>query len=367
MYVITQFFRTDRNTINHSIDKLNKLVVNGKITKAVVFSDIRVRGLDPKILLLHKQTRLKWSDLFKFIIDSNMNKQRVYVLEPNCFEIPVMNQSGFKLIPNGIYVKDLDKVYNINRFVFDDYHFLDANININKIKVASICHIYYEDLLEEMISKLKSLDHFETTYYFTLTAYNSTVGQKRWIKKRLKEEFTNCEILELPNRGLDIGAFFKVLEKIYNLNYDYIIKTHTKKSIKTSGSYFGNIWRKDLLDITDIEKIDDPLKSREIMIGSKKWIIPVEKDGLNDNMIANLKTELNIIKGHQFVGGTMFWLRFPTLKKYFSLDQIKKYYKELEEGYFFQVDKKNGEYLTHSFERIFGMIVGNEGKKIKGV
>jgi hypothetical protein len=43
------------------------------------------------------------------------------------------------------------------------------------------------------------------------------------------------------------------------------------------------------------------------------------------------------------------------------------YYKNLEDGYFFQINNEDPEYFTHSFERIFGLIVGNENKKIVGI
>tara|TARA_R110000772_G_scaffold2410_4_gene8528 strand:- start:24283 stop:25287 length:1005 start_codon:yes stop_codon:yes gene_type:complete len=328
---------------------------------------------DKRIKVFNRRTRLKWREVFDFILDNEkINQLGSFVLDPK-IDLDLVNlnlsNEGVSTFTNYIFCKNLKKSYNINRFIFEDFNFLKLNINGVNFKVASICHIYYEDLLEDMINLNKNLYNtkFDVDFYFTLTEGSSNIGQKEWVIKELKRNFPNCQVYILPNKGLDIGPFFKVLEKIYNIKYDYIFKTHTKKSLQTSGAYFGNIWRKDLLSIltpTKIEKINSLMESGVEMVGSSKWIIPSNKDDLNIEGVPKLLKELHIENhGTRFVGGTMFCVKYSLIKKTFSLKQIKDYYNKMEEGYFFQITKGDKEYLTHSFERVFGMMC----KTINGV
>jgi len=372
--LITQFFRNSKEEVDNTLNFIDSFISNNNISKVYIFSDMRIRTENNKVTVLRKNSRLKWSNVFEFIYSNGcLNSEGTYVIEPNSKCSFKLNKDGIYIFNNGIYIRNIKKTYpNIRRYIFKDYEFLRLNINDDNFKIASICHIYYEDLLEDIIDSHNNLltTNFNIDFYFTLNYDSSTIGQKIWVKNKLKENFPNCEIFELPNKGLDIGPFFKVLEHIIltNKNYDYVVKTHTKKSLRTSGKFFGNIWRKDLFSIlNNIERVNQYMLSGEYMIGSNKWIIPIEKDNLNKNKIEEIKKELGIIKGDQFVGGTMFWIKYSIIKKYFNLDNIRRYYNDMEDGYHFQIHKGDKEYLTHSFERIFGLIVGNENKKIIGI
>jgi hypothetical protein len=106
------------------------------------------------------------------------------------------------------------------------------------------------------------------------------------------------------------------------------------------------------------------MESGAEMIASSKWIIASSRDNLNVEGVPKLLRELNITdSGSRFVGGTMFCMKYSILKKYLNLPQIKSYYNKMEDGYFYQVHKGDDEYLTHSFERVFGMMC----KTIKGI
>jgi hypothetical protein len=365
MNIITQFYKTSKEDIDKTLNFL-------KNHNTYIFTDTRVNVDNLKTF--RRDTRLKWVDIFQFIYDNKkFNEEGTYILQPGYTCNFELNIDGISIFNGGVYVKNIKNIPQIRRYIFEDYEFLRLNIEGTNLKVASICHIYYEDLLEEVIEKQRNLltTKFDTDYYFSLTQNNSTDGQKVWVKEKLKKEFPNCKIFELPNKGLDIGPFFKILETILRegKGYDYILKTHTKKSLKTSGEFFGNIWRKDLWSIMDnIENIVELMIDKELMVGSNKWIINLNKDNLNVEYLNNLKNEFNISNGDQFIGGTMFWVRYDLLTKYFNINNLSKYYNELEEGYFFQMHRGSSEeYLTHSFERLFGLMVGNENKRIKGV
>ena len=63
--------------------------------------------------------------------------------------------------------------------------------------------------------------------------------------------------------------------------------------------------------------------------------------------------------GH-FVGRTIFWIRFSILKKAFKHIDLEGEYSICEPG------KPSEPSYTHTWERIFGLIVSTQGFKITG-
>ena len=377
MYIITQFFNLDDKHINLGLKILKKYLTISNI-KIIIFSDKPIHNDTSKIIVYNRRSRLKWKDVFKFIYDNkNINDNGCLITEPNYFfdlnNLGLNKNLKVQIFQHGIYCEKIEKIYNNNRFIFEDYQYLEMSVIEHKIKTAVICHLYYQDLFEEMIDKIKNLDNdiFNVDYYFTLTEDSSTIGQTKWLKDKIMKIFPKANIYVLPNKGLDIGPFLLTIGEIYkkNINYDYLIKIHTKKSIRTSGKYFGSKWRQNLLNILDKDKlsvIKEHINKNQYMIASNNWIISYDTDMLNFNSIQKLKNELNIKKGNEFVGGTMFWIKFSIIKKYLTMENILKYYEDLEEGYYFQ-NKKELEYLTHSFERLFGFMIKDSGQKIVGI
>jgi lipopolysaccharide biosynthesis protein len=64
------------------------------------------------------------------------------------------------------------------------------------------------------------------------------------------------------------------------------------------------------------------------------------------------------LKGHQFVGGTIFWVRNDILKKYLTQSVINKILTNSPEGYVHEPS------INHAMERIFGSLVSLENKKL---
>jgi len=246
------------------------------------------------------------------------------------------------------------------------------NVNKTDIKIAVHLHLYYQDLWDEFSTSFKSLNGYKYDIYITLTKDSSTLGQTRWLKEKIKKEFENATVIEVDNKGLDIGAFLLILEhiKAHNLNYEYLIKLHTKKSVKTAGIEFGENWRKQLYKPIFgtkyiVDAIVDKMQNNENigMTGNLTWISDYE--GLNKPKIEELKSLLNIkTNNKRFIGGTMFWIKYSILNKYFNVNNITKIYNLLESGYF--TDYEAGTY-THSLERILGYIVSDSNKIIDGV
>ena len=247
-----------------------------------------------------------------------------------------------------------------------------VNRPVKNLKIAVILHLYYQDLWEEFSTMIKNLKGYDYDVYVTLTKGSATIGQTRWVKEKIENEHKNAKVFEIDNKGLDVGAFLVVLEHLSanNIDYDYILKMHSKKSVKTAGVEFGSNWRKQLYRplIGDANKVNGILSKMENnnnigMVGNTKWISDYE--GLNKGNINDLKRILGIkTTNRKFIGGTMFWVKYPIIKNHFNLYAIRKIITMLEEGYF--TDYEKGTY-THALERILGYMVSDSNKLISGV
>ena len=61
---------------------------------------------------------------------------------------------------------------------------------------------------------------------------------------------------------------------------------------------------------------------------------------------------------NNFIGGTMFWVRYEIIKKYFTPEIISKILELSPNGY------HDTPTPMHAIERIFGYIVTKEGKDV---
>lgn len=235
-------------------------------------------------------------------------------------------------------------------------------------KICVVLHLYYHDLWEEFKDKIITFDNINIIYdlFISLTeSHNNKI-----IIQKIKHSFPNAIIFELPNKGLDIGPFFYSLNYIFenNLTYDLVLKIHSKKSPNNyQGPEFGHIWRKQTVDslIGSEEKLKTNLlilKNKRIgMVGCEDFFY----DGIKNNelIIDEFCKEMKIDKRGVFFAGTMFFVKFKILKKYFRYNSME-IYNSLEEGY--SSDEKEGT-KTHSLERIFAYIVYSYNKKVIGV
>jgi lipopolysaccharide biosynthesis protein len=176
---------------------------------------------------------------------------------------------------------------------------------------------------------------------------------------------------------MDIGGFLQVYKNL-DPSYDLILKIHTKKglgSTKTPSLHLqrhgaqsaeerGRKWFHGLMRgvLNNPNHVNEVIRKFEEdqncgMIGAK----------YNTNFHVNLtqmqkvfswmkvKTDL---KGHQFVGGTIFWVRNDILKKYLTQSVINKILTNSPEGYVHEPS------INHAMERIFGSLVSLENKKL---
>ena len=249
---------------------------------------------------------------------------------------------------------------------------------MSKSKIAVLIHLFYTDLWYEIESYLKNLEDFEYDLYINIVDgyYNVEI-----VDKILKFKH-NVKILKSPNKGVDVGGFLYLYNSL-DSSYDLILKIHTKKSIglpnkpsdyvRVYGPQLakekGNQWFHKLMkgvlrsknQVKDIiELLENETPFAMAGLDCETYIGPNLKQVKELGDKFNIPTDFNgdRIKNASFVGGTIFWVKNDILKKYLTKDNIKYLLELLPEGY------QNEPSYNHALERLFGMMVYNENKKI---
>ena len=168
--------------------------------------------------------------------------------------------------------------------------------------------------------------------------------------------------IQKATQGCDTGAFLLQIKRMLDSHkkYDYILKIHTK-----SGNIVFPQWKDELLDNIagsgeNVKKVLEYFKKNGKigMIGCKKWILP--RDIKYPIFLDTCRRNGISIDG-QFIGGTIFWVRFTIIKNTFKHIDIDCEYSLCESG------KPTEPSYTHSWERIFGLMVQTQNYQIYGV
>lgn len=201
----------------------------------------------------------------------------------------------------------------------------DINTNILKYKkkVLLLCHI-------GNINTFKKMEHYITnaidsnTFDHHIHVVLNVVDTLQPIDKQyIKFKFPTCEVRINKDFGFDIGGFFLYLKycKEENITYDYVIKIHTK----TDDSERNKLIQPLLGSVNRIKLMFDMLNDNEIgLIGSKECMF-YNYDKLsqnNQNHVTQLMNKFKLTISYnrmiQFVGGTVFLIRFSILQNIFS-------------------------------------------------
>lgn len=124
-------------------------------------------------------------------------------------------------------------------FVMQAGKYLEQLDNQERPLIALQVHVYFMDVMEEIVEVLNSIP-----YPFDCYVSTNTNEKKKEITELLRNE---CQIHYLQvdvmdNRGRDVGPFLQQMEPIIQ-NYKYIAHLHTKKSKHVD---FGDDWRRFL-------------------------------------------------------------------------------------------------------------------------
>jgi O-antigen biosynthesis protein len=212
------------------------------------------------------------------------------------------------------------------------------------MKSAIILHLYYQDLWPEFKEKILPILSETTHLYVSVNTLKS-----EYIND-IKQHSTNIFLVE--NKGMDLGPFIYVYNKIKDNNYNTYLKLHSKKSIHTLG--LGDEWRQSLyfpiIDnykeiISQVENINECW-----MLGVEKYYYDEYKDHSKlaaKKYIDKLCEILNISDNGSFFAGTMFMVNDKYLNNLLGNIDLDIFYNKFEEGYL-------RDSLAHGMERVIG-------------
>lgn len=241
------------------------------------------------------------------------------------------------------------------------------------MKIAVCVHLFYPDMFEQIIPYLNNLKSPYKLYV------NLCPGEYNKKQVDLIYSYKPDTIINVSrNRGVDVGGFLNTFKKI-DTDTDLVIKIHTKKgigsksvqsnSVKRNGltvamgqanRWFHNMMGGILKDVNSVNEIINEFKTNEKcgMVGFKLY----NSIGPNKNEIGKIMDLINLNKnliGSEFIGGTIFWIKYDILKKYLTDKSIDTILKSMPDGYVVEPSPQ------HAMERIFGYMVKSEGKNIK--
>lgn len=240
------------------------------------------------------------------------------------------------------------------------------------LNVAAHLHVYYLDLAEELVAdalRIEPLRRIVVTSPWAVEELEPFLVPAR-------ARGVEVEILQVPNRGKDVGGLLAAIRDGRLLDSDLVFKVHSKKS-QNPASYFdaisavfgkridsGEQWRRGLIDplagtaartaeIVDLFQRDAAIG----MVGARTFV--TSAPDANAELCREIYARFQVRQGLPFVAGTMFWSRSALLKPLldhglgpddFSLDSG-----EVEGG------------LEHVMERMLGAMVLERGFDLLGV
>ena len=279
------------------------------------------------------------NDIFILFNAWNNYQENIY-LEPS-------KQFGFA------YLNYLSKaIFNIDNYVLYDLETLN-----NKCKIAIQVHIFYVDLIEEIIKKTNNIP-----VKFDLLITITTSENYQIINNYIKN-FSNAnyfEILIVNNKGRDILPFLSQFKQKYKM-YKYLCHIHTKKS--QTAPEIGFLWRKYLFNnllgneniiseiLYDFEKYKKlGFIFPETFYGIIKHFYNLTKDTKNWIIFLFSKLFPNCEMGDllNFPAGNMFWAKINAIYQIFTHDFGE---------YFPNEDDQTNDTIMHGIERIWLYLV----------
>ena len=240
------------------------------------------------------------------------------------------------------------------------------------MNVTAIVHVYYPELWPELAVCIRNLGP-DTRLIVTYG-----IGNDKAVEAA-RRDFPRADFVACENRGYDIWPFLKALKLVDFATCDLIVKLHTKRDIdlprKTEVGYTvlnGSRWRDRLLAFVRTPEAwartlrrfaEDP----DVGLVAARELIFTRRDAERPEMAASydragdfVREKLHLELPHKggFVGGTMFAVRsslYRPLADYpFAADMF-----EVSQGH-------DTETFAHVVERLFGLVVAAQGKRVVG-
>jgi hypothetical protein len=205
------------------------------------------------------------------------------------------------------------------------------------------------------------------------------------------------EVIPMPNRGLDVGGWLVSLYSIFNqvqtrngaeereegaiddstadhtpvwMRYDLMLKVHTKNF----DSAHKHDWCRALMNAV----AGTPQRVRACvrlfatdpsigMLGARAWHIFERYRADVQAMAQRMGLPTQPQQGSKFIGGTIFWARFPLLAAAFAGKDIRQLINLFPPGYPLDLFGRNTDSAAHFVERIFGNLIYIAGFRIVGL
>ncbi len=218
-------------------------------------------------------------------------------------------------------------------------------------KIAIQVHIFYLDLLREMVAACKNMPY---KFDALISIVDKSAAEK--VQAAFKKIPTAEKIIVrvVPNRGRDVAPFIAGFGDLLP-EYDFIVHIHTKKSLYTGAEQFS--WRKYLVNallgkserVRKIFKafVDNqslgviyPRPAPNVPYAAFNWLSNRE---VGSQLLMRAGIAPNKTDYFDFPAGTMFWARTKALRKIFDLGlTFEDFPPEL---------KQNDGTPAHAFER----------------
>ena len=244
----------------------------------------------------------------------------------------------------------------------------------NKCIIAVQVHIYYEDLMDEVINKTNNIP-VKFDLFITIISKKHKLMIEDIIKKYSKANKYEIKLVE--NKGRDVLPFLNQM-KFKIKNYKYFCHIHTKKS--KHDTFLGFNWRNYLYGnlLGNKEIISDILIDFE-KYGKLGFIFPEVYYGIIKDTNNYYSTEFPLhkpnIKYMNFIleklfprfkigdklifpTGNMFWAKVSAIHQIFRIRFKKKFPKELNQ---------TNETIMHGIERIWLYLVKLNGYYYKTI
>lgn len=238
----------------------------------------------------------------------------------------------------------------------DGYAYLNAireavALRSDPPRIAIVIHVYYLDVLPSILALV---DHLPASCEIIATTIHC---QEDLVTSILSKQSKPFRVFAFENRGRDVLPFIRVLPHLVELDFNFVVKVHTKKSLHRLD---GEEWRNQLYrDVIGREAFYRSIlameNNRKIgLVGPHDHFVSIDTYlGSNKERIWYYGQQLGLedseISSSGFFAGTMFTARLSSLEPILNLD-IREEDFEDEMG---QVDGT----LAHAIERVISLSV----------
>jgi len=235
-------------------------------------------------------------------------------------------------------------------------------VSLNEISAdfAILLHIFHEDLVDELLEKIASV---EFTFDFYVTSADTLSTQALC---KIVAQFPSVKILEVNNHGRDVLPFLKAIRHFGLGRYKAVCKLHSKKSShRTDGNLWRNAMFNDLLFPNGGNQVIKEFGESENsgLLAPQFSLVNAGGETLviNEKHLKYLFSVYKIAPTWEFIfpAGTMFWASGRLLNLINETEILENSF-EIEDG---QLDGT----LAHAYERFFGALCRKNHWVIRGI